>query len=445
MGSIVLLTVDCLRADHVGAYGYSRPTTPNIDNFCSEATRYKYAYSNCPGTRWAFQSLHTGVPTIRFDDLGIPTNYEPLASHFRRSGFTTGGFAVNGYTSRDYNYDIGFDTYYSVQEATPQKSNLTRVGKQVSEALNSDFLSNNVAIPAYRLIRRLSTGNNNSYTPNHSDEDTVTEALSFIRRHQSSDENFFCWIHFMDAHTPYGYWPEHLQAVRGDADIEHTIHPGDEGKVIPGEGPEPEVIDTYDAAIRRVDSQIGRVLDMLEDDVTIVLTGDHGEEFGRMKDFAFHQASVYGTYTQVPIIVKAPGVTKREDEFPAQHLDIPPTLLTAAGIEVPEYFEGEALQNIREDHTRPIFFSLKSDHMAIRKGRWKLIEFNGEQELYEVPHMEIESEPNQSASEKRSEMESVLQAFREKELPESLAPEMKQSEKDLSPEVEDNLEKLGYK
>lgn len=70
----------------------------------------------------------------------------------------------------------------------------------------------------------------------------------------------------MDAYTPYGYWPSHLQVIRGDADIKHTIHPGIEGKIIPGDGPEPEVIDTYDAAIRSVDSQIGSVLDVLDDD-----------------------------------------------------------------------------------------------------------------------------------------------------------------------------------
>lgn len=121
MTSVVLLTVDCLRADHVGAYGYSRPTTPNIDKFVSEATKYTYAYSNCPGTRWAFQSLHTGVSTIRFNELGIPKNYESLSRHFKQAGYATGGFAVNGYVSRDFNYDAGFDTYYSVKEATKKQ------------------------------------------------------------------------------------------------------------------------------------------------------------------------------------------------------------------------------------------------------------------------------------------------------------------------------------
>jgi arylsulfatase A-like enzyme len=371
--------------------------------------------------------------------------YKPLASQFRDSGFATGGFAVNGYVSRDYNYDTGFDTYYSVQEATSKKSSLTQVGKRVDEFLNSDFLRSNVLGPTYRFIRQLSTGDNNTYTPNHTDEDTVTEALSFIKEHQSSDEDFFCWIHFMDAHTPYGYWPEHLRAIRGDPDIEHTIHPGDEGKVIPGEGPEPEVIDTYDAAIRRVDNQIGRVLDVLEDEVTVVITGDHGEEFGRIKDFEFHQASVYGSYTQVPIIVRTPSIEEGEKEVPAQHLDITPTLLTAADIDIPEYYEGEALQTLQRERDSALLFALNSNHMAVRKGKWKLIEFNGERELYELPHMEIESEPTASAPEKRSELENYLQNFRKKELPEFVTTAMKSKENELSSEVEENLVKLGYK
>lgn len=445
MTSVVLPTVDCLRADHVGAYGYSRPTTPNIDKFVSEATKYTYAYSNCPGTRWAFQSLHTGVSTIRFNELGIPKNYKSLSRHFKQAGYATGGFAVNGYVSRDFNYDAGFDTYYSVKEATSEKNSIVRVGKWISDLLSSEFLNTNVFAPAFRFIRQSSTEGKNTYTPNHTDEDTVTEALSFIKNQQSIDNDFFCWIHFMDAHTPYGYWPSHLQAVRGDADIEHTIHPGNEAKVVPGDGPDPEVIDTYDAGIRRVDSQIGRVLDTLDDDVTIAITGDHGEEFGRMKNFKFHQASVYGTYAQVPIIMRTPGIEGGEKEGPAQHLDIPPTLLSAAGIPIPRHYEGEALQTVNRNPDHPIFFSLNSDHMAVRKGEWKYIEFNGKQELYKLPHMEIESEPVPPSPEKQSELTNILCALKGRELPRGVTNQITSEEADLSSEVEENLEKLGYR
>ena len=126
----------------------------------------------------------------------------------------------------------------------------------------------------------------------------------------------------MDAHTPYGYWPEHLKALRGDADIEHTIDPGSEELIEVGEEPPSEVIDAYDAGIRSADEQIGRLLKVIPEETTVVFTGDHGEEFGRFHPF--HYASLYGTMTQVPLIVRDDTLEAGRSEMPAQHLDIPP-------------------------------------------------------------------------------------------------------------------------
>lgn len=69
MTSIVLLSVDCLRADHLGSYGYQKPTSPHMDDFANSSTLYKNAYANSPGTRWAFQLLHTGVSPHRINGL----------------------------------------------------------------------------------------------------------------------------------------------------------------------------------------------------------------------------------------------------------------------------------------------------------------------------------------------------------------------------------------
>lgn len=446
MSSVVLLTVDCLRADHVGAYGYNRPTTPNIDAFADNATLFTNAYSNCPGTRWAFQSLHTGVPTIRFNNLGIPTNYQPIAEQFKQAGYATGGFAANGFVSRDYNYDTGFDPYYSVQEATTKKSSITRTGKYIDNILGDDFIRERFLEPTHRLLRQFSSGRGNKqFTPDHTDYDTVSEALSFIRTHQEQGDDFFCWVHFMDAHTPYGYWPDHLKQIRGDSDIEHTIHPGDEGKVTPGRGPDPGVIDTYDAAIRRVDDQISRIFDELGPETTIVLTGDHGEEFGRTKDLQFHEASVYGSFTQVPIIVRTPEMETGVVDDPAQHLDIPPTLLAAAEIEIPSHYEGELLQALDRSVDEPIFFALSQDHLGVRQGNLKLIERDGDTELYQVPHMQTEAEGTRLNELPNESLKDELSKFKRKKLPTRITKHLESTSTDLSTEVEENLEDLGYR
>lgn len=108
--STLLLSVDCLRLDHVGCYGYERPTTPNIDSFAADSTGYRFGYSNCPGTRWAFQSIHTGLYADQIDGLGIPDGYrDQIARRFREAGYSTFGIAHNGFLSRNYGYHEGFD------------------------------------------------------------------------------------------------------------------------------------------------------------------------------------------------------------------------------------------------------------------------------------------------------------------------------------------------
>lgn len=443
MDSVVLLTVDCLRADHLGCYNYERPTSPNIDDFSDSAAIYEHGYANCPGTRWAFQSIHTGVSTHRIDGLGIPDGYTPLAALFSNAGFATGGFAVNGFVSRDFNYNRGFDTYYSVSEATETKPGINRLGKRISDTVGSDRLDKWILGPIHGWLRNQRTKKENRYKPDHNDRDTVTEALSFIKNHQSADENFFIWIHFMDAHTPYGYWSDHLQAIRGDADIEHTIHPGNEDKITVGEDPPQEVIDTYDACIRSVDEQIGRILSAVGENTTVVLTGDHGEEFGQYN--RFHAASMYSSFSQVPIIIRTSSIPTGISETPVQHLDLPPTILVAADISVPGQFEGAPLQSVDRSHTDPIFFSLAEDRMAVRKGDWKYIEANGSRELYRVPHSGEETESRLRENEEIArKLQELVEIHRSRRTIAEGESELSGNRDELSDEIEENLEDLGY-
>lgn len=439
MNQVVFITVDCLRTDHVGCYGYERPTTPNIDSFAETATIYPNSYSNCPGTRWAFQSLHTGVSTLKINGLGIPDTLDPLAAQFSENGHTTGGFAVNGFVSRDYRYDTGFDTYYSIRDSTSQHGLLKRIGRKVNNSLDNEIVRENILEPANDLLRSTKTDDKNRFQPAHSDRDTVDQALQFVRDHQ--DEPYFLWVHLMDAHTPYGYWPEHLEAVRGDSDIEHTVSPGKEGLVQVGENPPQTVIDTYDAGIRSADEQIGRLLNEVSETATVVFTGDHGEEFGQFGDF--HSASLYGTMTQVPIIVREDDLEGGRSEMPAQHLDIPPTLLYAAGIEIPADWEGKPLQTVDREPDSPLFYTLGEEEIAVRAGEWKYIEKEGESELYQVQHADKESTAVQN-EEMLKELRPLVEQYRIEAGTAGAGQSELNKDDQLSQEVEGNLEDLGY-
>lgn len=442
MSSVILLSIDCLRSDHVGCYGYDRPTTPNIDSFAKDATRYQFSYANCPGTRWAFQSIHTGLYAGQVSGLGIPDGYhDHLAERFRAAGFSTFGIAHNGFLSRDYRYDHGFDRWVGVTDFDEEESTLIKAGKEVANTIDSDALRRHILRPAYQIMA--AEGSTDEYRPPTTDADIVDEATGWLREQQSSAGDYFAWIHFMDAHTPYGRYSDHLRAIRGDTDVNHVVSPKEAGAVTPGEEPEQRVIDTYDACIRRVDEQLGRILDLIEDDTIVVILGDHGEEFGRYGEF--HQASLYSSMTNVPIIVRAPELESGvvTDHF-AQHVDVAPTLLRAVDIPVPDRYQGESLQNVDgRDLSTPTFYSLEHEHVGVQTDRWKLVRRGDEYEGYQLRRTEREKRAAETTV--PDELRNTLETFERRLETERVGGGAAALGDDtLSGTVEENLSDLGY-
>jgi len=440
MSSIVLLTVDCLRSDHLGCYGYDRPTSPRIDEFARSATVFENGYANCPGTRWAFQSLHTGVSTSRFRNVGIPDGYRPLAALLDEKGYVAGGFANNGWVSRDYGYDRGFDTYFSVREATRSDSVFVRTGKSVARGLDSSTLTDNVFKPVREFFRRFERNRSDYYREPHTDARTVDEVVQFIRQQEQAGRDYFLWVHFMDAHTPYTHWPGHRTAVSGSADG-HTKHPGHDGLVKAGTEPDPLAIDTYDACIREVDRQVGRVLDALGEDASVVLTGDHGEEFGRYGEF--HEASLYSSMTNVPIIADLPELEVGIVDQPAQHLDIPATILSTTGIEVPDHWEGQSLSCLDRGPDVPIFFTLNEGEIGVQIQNWKYIGLDGTEELYRLRHGERESLSEECGGD-HDEQREHLSGLADDFLSRPILGRGVDDLENVSEDVTRNLEDLGY-
>jgi arylsulfatase A-like enzyme len=145
----------------------------------------------------------------------------------------------------------------------------------------------------------------------------------------------------------------------------------------------------------------------------------------------------------VPLLVQTQGIRAGEVDLPVQHLDIPPTLMAGENITIPNHYEGEALQTLDRNLEEPIFFALSADEVAVRSGEWKYVERHGERALYRVPHMELEEIPAEGNREKRKEMSSLLDRFRNKTVLGDQPASLEMN--DLSPEVEANLEDLGYR
>lgn len=446
--SVVFLTVDCLRADHMGCYGYDRPTTPAIDAFADEATLYEHSYANSPGTRWALQVIHTGVHTDQIAGLGVPDDVTSLAAAFKQHGYATGGFAKNGFLTRDYGYDAGFDTFCDVADFRSDERLLRRVGERLDETVNSRWFHKTVLKPIQRRLQSAQAdAAGGAFRPNVTDEETVGRALSWIAEQRATDTPFFAWIHLMDAHTPYARWDGHLVALRGDTDIEHVIEPHadiaearENGRETPA-----AVIDAYDAGIRSADEQVGRVLDALADDAVVAITGDHGEEFGRYNPF--HVPSLHSSMTQVPLLVRAAGMDgKRVDGYPVQHLDIAPTLVDAAGGTPPTTWEGASLCTVARATDEPMFFSVDAER-GVRVGDWKLIR-RASDELYATPHHGDDAEDVAADyPEKRDELAALLDDHEDWLARNRIGAgerALDDGASDLSETTRENLEELGY-
>jgi arylsulfatase A-like enzyme len=244
----------------------------------------------------------------------------------------------------------------------------------------------------------------------------------------------------MDAHTPYGRYPKHLQAIRGDTSIEHVIKPHDEGKA---DQPHESVIDTYDACIRNVDEQVGRLLNQLPEDTMVVLTGDHGEEFGRYREF--HTGSMYSSYTQVPIIIRDPELKKGKKKSPAQHLDLPPTILRRADIPIPDHWEGSPLQETNRNYDDPIYFAHHYT-MAVRVGDWKYIDRRGEEPaLYHTSHSGTDVDPvTEENAKKADKLRRLLYEHRSRPTIGKGRSDIRNGHSEITDTIEENLEDLGY-
>ncbi|HVV86552.1 MAG TPA: sulfatase-like hydrolase/transferase [Kofleriaceae bacterium] len=288
--NIILLTIDTLRADHLGAYGYARPTSPNLDALAAAGARFAHGWAHAPSTRYSMPAILTGrLPLDVYYDYSIPgwpgllPRATTIAELLAPRGFTTAAITSYSYFDPSHRMNQGF-AFYDNEDA------------------------------------RLHEGSDPAHTRGSSSRQQTDKALAFLAAH--GQERFFLWIHYYDPHHDYEVHPE-----------------------VPSFGTDDMA--RYDGEIRFTDLHIGRLLDDLKarglwDKTIIVVTGDHGEGFGE-HDIYFHGYDLYGAQTRVPLIIRVPGLAPRVVETPAGHVDIMPTLANLAGVPANPEMMGSSL------------------------------------------------------------------------------------------------------
>jgi arylsulfatase A-like enzyme len=430
--NLILVSIDTLRADHLGAYGYDRETSPHIDALADDGVLFERAYAQSPKTAPSHMTLFTGLypeaHRVRnrmsgdarwlgrlSDDL--PTLAEMLAAAGYRTVARTGGGNMHGAIG----FARGFDSF-----ETPEWSDAQGIFQAALENLEE-----------------LAAGS----TP------------------------FFLLVHTYQVHAPYTPPPQERERF---VDPDYSGEIVSDYETLAAEGPaevhrafwrrvDPEsaadrrhLSDLYDACIHFTDGRLGLLLERLEalgraDDTLVVVLSDHGEEFGEHGGFG-HDA-LWQELLHVPLVMRVPegvrpGWRGRRIEASVGLVDVLPTLLELLELPVPAHLQGRSLVPLveRGEHPPPWIFAQHRERgdVALLADDWKLLRDHGDARLFELG---ADAGERNDLAEKRQAVRRALRAQAERVLFISraywkLAREAPAA--GLDPAERERLEALGY-
>ena len=292
--NVLLITVDTLRADHVGAYGYRRATTPNLDALAAESKVFRLAFSQAPETNPSLASVMTCLypheTTVYRNFHLLPSKPRTLAEILAARGLATGAVVTNFSLRRGSGLERGLADY--------------------------DDRMDDLATPKWEGIERIAPK-------------TTAAAVEWLRGH--AGERFFLWVHYMDPHAPYMPPPPYdtMFPVRdpGDTGPDITL-PFLEGGLgiggIPlyaqlGDHNDPRYYASqYDGEIRFFDHWLGELLKEVRaqgllDRTLIVVAADHGEGMGEYGYWFNHPEFLWNGLIHVPLVVRLPGEARHEE------------------------------------------------------------------------------------------------------------------------------------
>ncbi len=316
--NVLLVSIDSLRADHLGTYGYARDTSPTIDRLAREGVVFETAISSAPWTIPAHATMLTGLPPEVHGVVSWRHRLAPealsLAEILQGAGYDTAAFVSGPTVMAQFGFDQGF-ALFDESMAEPDR-------ERSSKGVTSPGL---VALVDAHLDRW----------------DAAGRAAPF-----------FVFLHMWDVHFDYAppapydrmFDPDYQGDLRAD-DFERNprINPKMDPRDLE------HVVALYDGEIRYTDDHLGRIVARLEalgvlDDTIVVVTSDHGDEFfehGRKG----HAKTLFDEVLHVPLVVRYPRRVAfgRRIEQQVRLMDVAPTIVGLAGVPVPESFGGPGL------------------------------------------------------------------------------------------------------
>lgn len=332
---VVLITVDTLRSDRLGLYGYGRGLTPHLDAFFADGLVHERAYatssSTSPSLVSVLSGLYPGAHGVRLLYQRVPDDVR-LVTELLPESFQTAAFVSNVVlTDEALGVADRFDHYDDVVDEKES-------GRDVYE-------------------RRA--------------ERTTNAAAAWLREHADPGRPLFLWVHYIDPHGPYRAPEPFGGSLRHRGRV-----PVEPGRILaymrlPGVSDALDYVDRYDEEVASVDAAVDRLLRTLADErglerTLVAFTADHGETLAERRFWFQHGWHVYEELVRVPLLLRGPGIEPGRSTTPVSGVDVAPTLLRHAGVEPPAGWSTVDLRHpASAPAERPVF-----SEATLANGRW---------------------------------------------------------------------------
>ncbi len=381
--NIVLVSIDSLRPDHLGCYGYGRETSPELDRLAAEGVRFESAVSTSSWTLPAHAALFTGLYDSThglFDNgLRLAPEHRTLAEELQSAGYHTAGFFGGPYLHPTFGLGDGFDVY---------RSCMTTVPAELSE----------------EDLRR------ESRAPEGRSHDDITgpRTADEVERWTSerpADRPYFLFLHLWDVHydfippAPYDrmFDPGYAGALDGrDFMGRPEVHPGMAPRDLE------HLLALYDGEIRFTDDVLKRVLDSLRakgmlENTLVIVTADHGEEFFEHGTKG-HQKTLFDEVVKIPLVLHWAGTLEggRVVSDQVRIVDVMPSVLAAAGVREKPTMAGRDILPLARGQSlepAPALLELRADKRefrALRTNELKVIRYGRRPDGRELPSVGLD-------------------------------------------------------
>lgn len=425
--NVILISVDCLRADHLSCYNYFRVTTPNIDKISKNGILFLNAVSNGQNTVTSFPAILTSTYALMHKRIWVPLlmdqhaeayNYLSrgavnIAEILKRAGYFTVAINSNPFLSKYFGYNKGFiiyEDFLGKQTERNVTNQFTRLIKPKIKKIVPLCIRNKI-LHMYSWIKQVY-----GLDPCPNARLIVRNALNLLK---IIPRPFFIWIHFMDAHYPYIFSRNHRRIFcnvnswdmsRANNIFMDMINPENVSK-----NELKTLIDMYDDEILYIDSAIGEFLNELElldiglDNTYFIIIADHGEEFkehGKIGHGPYRTPGhLYDELIHIPFIICGPDIDGKIIENQVSLIDLAPTVIDLLGFpKIKSFYGASLLSLIREEKSNELRSSISEDLSSkyivysYRTEKWKyILTLNREKKTIKKRELyDLENDPKES-------------------------------------------------